>query len=705
MSRASQGLALVGAVVVLICVLVHAAPGDPVDTIAGASGGMSKDLQAELRTQYGLDKPLVVQLGVYLGKVVTGDLGFSYFFDLPVYGLIAAVLIAWLICTTLRVLSSRKSNGLLSQRINVASLVGLAAPVLRTGIMRLVLFAAAPPRSPLWGMPFRRLNARMPLFSNPPHQKGFRMQFEPLRRRAAVATLACAAIAAVLPLQASAQAPKAGGTLIIGTSQVARHLNGAVQSGVATAMPSSQLFASPLRFDDKWNPQPYLAESWKLAEDGKSLTLNLRKNAVFHDGKPITSADVAFSIMAIKANHPFQTMLGPVEKVDTPDPHTAIIRMSEPHPAILLAMSPALCPILPKHIYGDGKELKSHPRNSADVVGSGPFKFVEFRSGQRIVLERFDKFFLPGKPYLERVIFNIIPDSSSLVLGLQRGDLQMVPFLTVSTDLARLKDDKSIVLTSRGYEGAGPLNWLAFNLEKKPMSDLKVRQAIAHSIDKSFITKALMRGFATPADGPIVASSPFAVTDLTRYPLDLKKAAALLDEAGYKANSDGERFKLTIDYLPGADDQQRNVAEYLRSQLKKVGITLEVRTSADFPSWAKRIASHDFDLTMDIVFNWGDPVIGVHRTYLSTNIRPIIWTNTQSYKNTKVDELLNTAGGILDPVKRKAYYATFQKIITDELPIVYINVSPYHTAASKTIGNVPTTIWGPMSPYDEVYLK
>lgn len=507
------------------------------------------------------------------------------------------------------------------------------------------------------------------------------------------------------PLIAAAQTPKSGGTLVVGTAQVARHLNGAVQSGVATAMPSTQLFASPLRFDDKWNPQPYLAESWKLAEDGKSLTLNLRKNAVFHDGKPVTSADVAFSIMAIKANHPFQTMLGPVEKVDTPDAHTAIIRMSEPHPAIVLAMSPALCPILPKHIYGDGKDLKTHPRNSADIVGSGPFKFVEFKSSQRIVLERFDKFFLPGKPYLDRVIFNIIPDASSLSLGLQRGDLQMVPFFSASTELVRLKEEKDLVLTARGYEGPGPLNWLAFNLEKKPMSDIKVRKAIAHAIDKNFITKALMRGFATPADGPIVASSPFAITDLVKYPLDLKKAAALLDEAGYKANADGERFKLTVDYLPGVDEQQRVVAEYLRSQLKKVGIAIEVRTSADFPSWAKRIASRDFDMTMDIVYNWGDPVIGVHRTYLSTNIKPIVWTNTQSYRNPQVDELLNTAGGILDPIKRKAYYATFQKIVTDELPIVYINVMPSHTVTNKKVGNVPMGIWGPVSPYDDVFLK
>ena len=498
--------------------------------------------------------------------------------------------------------------------------------------------------------------------------------------------------------------PKRGGTLVVGTTQTPRHLNGAVQSGIATAMPSTQLFASPLRFDDQWKPQPYLAERWTLAEDGKSLTLYLRKGAVFHDGKPITSADVAFSIMAIKANHPFQTMLGPVERVETPDAQTAIIRMSAPHPAIVLAMSPALCPILPKHIY-EGGDLKNHPRNSADVVGSGPFKLVEFKPNQRVVLERFDKFFLPGKPYLDKVVFNITPDSSSLMLSLERGDIQVLPFATVPSDLKRIATNPNIALTSKGYEGIGPLNWLAFNMEKKPLDNLKVRQAIAHALDRNFITKALMGGFAQVSEGPIVESSPFAVKDVTRYAFDLKKSAALLDEAGFKAGANGERFKLTIDYLPNNDDQQKIVAEYVRAQLKKVGVTVEVRASADFPAWAKKIASHDFDLTMDVVFNWGDPIIGVHRTYLSSNIKPIVWTNTQSYRNAQVDELLNTAGGILNPTKRKAYYATFQKIVTEELPIYYVNAVPYHTAANKKVGNVPSTIWGPMSPYDEVFLK
>lgn len=528
--------------------------------------------------------------------------------------------------------------------------------------------------------------------------------FTSVRRGASV--LAAAAAVALLATPATAQDIKRGGTVVVGTTQVARHLNGAVQSGVATAYSSTQLFASPLRFDDQWNPQPYLAESWKLADDGMSLTLNLRKNAVFHDGKPITSADVAFSIMAIKEHHPFKTMFAPVKGVDTPDEHTAVIRLSQPHPAIVLAMSPALCPILPKHIYDDGQDLKNHPRNSQDVVGSGPFRLVTNEPGRRVVMERFDKFFIEGRPYLDQLIVSINPDSASLMLGLERGDIQVIPLVTQSTDLRRLSENRDVTLTDKGYEGIGGLNWLAFNLEREPLSDLRVRKAIATAIDKKFITKALMGGFAKPADSPIAPGSPFYAPDeLVLYPTDLKKAAAMLDEAGYKAGAGGERFKLTIDFLPPGGEQQKNVAEYVRAQLKKIGIAVEVRTSADFPSWAKRLASHDFDMSMDTVFNWGDPVIGVARTYLSSNIRPIVWTNTQSYRNEEVDRLLDDAGKEVDTAKRKALYARFQHIVSDELPILFINASPYHTAARRNVGNVPASIWGPMSPYDEVYLK
>ncbi len=163
-SRLLQGLALVLAVVILNFVLVHAAPGDPVETIAGASGGMSPELMAQLRAQYGLDRPLPVQLGVYLGKVLQGDLGYSYFFNLPVTSMIAervpatlllvlsAVLLAFVVGTALGVLSSRKPNGALSQFITVLSMVGFAAPVFWVGIMLVILFASVLPILPVAGM-------------------------------------------------------------------------------------------------------------------------------------------------------------------------------------------------------------------------------------------------------------------------------------------------------------------------------------------------------------------------------------------------------------------------------------------------------------------------------------------------------------------------------------------------------------------------
>ena len=154
---------------------------------------------------------------------------------------------------------------------------------------------------------------------------------------------------------------------------------------MATGFPGAQLFAAPLRYDTDWTPQPYLAESWEVSDDGMSVTLNLVKDAKFHDGQPITSEDVAFSVDVIKEHHPFKAMFAPVETVETPDAHTAILKLSKPHPALMLAMSSQLMAIIPKHVYGDGQNPKAHPQNIENVVGSGPFKLTEFKSGEHII--------------------------------------------------------------------------------------------------------------------------------------------------------------------------------------------------------------------------------------------------------------------------------------------------------------------------------
>jgi len=495
-----------------------------------------------------------------------------------------------------------------------------------------------------------------------------------------------------IPLHVAAQAAK-GGVLVIGTTQRARHLNSAVQSGTATMMPAAQLFASPLRMDKNWKPQPYLAERWDLSPDNRSVTLHLRKDAVFHDGKPITSEDIKFSIETIQANHPFKTMYAPVNAVTVSDPHTAVIRLSEPHPALLLAMSTSLTPIIPKHIFGDGTDVKVHPRNS-NPVGSGPFKLVEHRPGEHIIMERFDDFFLKGLPKLDRVIVLQFKDPTSMLLAFEKGEIDLHGELTDPRDLARARKVPGVRIVDNAAPAIGPLIWLAFNTKNPKLADKRVRQAINYALDKKLLVDTLLGGVHTRATGPIAKGSPFHITDVEKYDYNIAKANQLLDAAGVKAGADGTRFAIEIDSIPGVNDM-KTVQEYAKPALAKIGIDVTVRLSPDFPTWARRVASLQFEMTVDSVWNWGDPVIGVHRSWLSSNIKPgVIWSNTQSYSNAKVDELLAAAGQEMNEAKRKALYKDVQKLVVDDCPVAFLYEITNRQASLGKVASAPDGIWG-----------
>jgi len=511
-------------------------------------------------------------------------------------------------------------------------------------------------------------------------------------------------VSTILAFGAQAEEPVRGGTLIHTLYDTPRHLNPAVQSGIATGAPGAQLFAAPLRYDEDWTPQPYLAESWEWSDDGLSMTLKLVEGATFHDGAPITSEDVAFSIKTVQENHPFKTMFAPVTSVDTSDPLTAVINLSQPHPALLLAMSSHLLPIIPKHVYGDGQDIKTHPQNSENVVGSGPFKLVEFNRDQNIVLERYDDFFMEGRPYLDRVVYRIIKDPSARTISLENGEVHMSTFENTVRNITRMKKNPNLTVTDDGYAAVGALFWLAFNTKSEgPVSDKAVRQAIAYAIDKNFIMKALDQGLSKEAKTGIHPESPLYDGTVNAYEVDLDKANALLDEAGFPKGADGKRFSISIDY---GNTGAKQYAEFTKASLAKVGIDVSVNSFVDFPTWAQKISNYDFDMTWDSVFNWGDPVIGVHRTYSSDNIKKgVIWSNTQQYSNPRVDELMELAGKEVDFDKRKALYSEFQQIIAEDMPIYYATAIPYHTIYNDKVGNPPLGIWASGSPYDRVYLK
>lgn len=521
---------------------------------------------------------------------------------------------------------------------------------------------------------------------------------------AAIAPLAIAAVMALAP--AAHAEPKAGGTLTSFTSGF-RSLNPAVQSGSATGMPGSQIFAGLIQVGDDYKIEPYLAKSWSVADDQLSVTFTLVDGAKFHDGAPITSEDVKFSLEATKANHPFGTaMFGNVASVETPDATTVIVTLAKPVPGLLLSLQPLLMPILPKHIYGDGQELKTHPRNMENVVGSGPFKVEENNPAERLVLVKNDDFFIKDRPYLDRIVFPVVKDPLTRVLMLEKGEIDLAPFSGVRpTDAKRLEAAEGVNITTDGYGAIGYIHYLELNLRDKPFSDRKVREALALAIDTDFLAKVIFGGRTVPGTGPLHTGNPFYSADVPSYDRDMEKAGAMLDAAGYPVGDTGLRFSFTLDVPSWALQAHVPMAEYIQATLKKLNIGVELRRAPDFGTWVKRIAAWDYEATMNGSFNYPDPTIGVHRHFACDNIRNVIWSNTQGYCDPAMDEMLAAAAVETDFAKRKAVYAKIQAKAVEDLVFIYMPQDFTATVYSDKVGNLPSTPFGALAPWYDVYLN
>jgi len=503
--------------------------------------------------------------------------------------------------------------------------------------------------------------------------------------------------------------PVRGGTLVMATSQVGPGINHGVASGVGIGNVSSKIFASLVHLDANWDPQPYLAESWDVSDDQMTVTLNLVGGATFHDGAPITSADVKFSIEVVKNNHPFTGMWAPVDSIDTPDDLTVVLNLANPHPALWIAMSDVLMPIMPKHIMDDGtaiNEMKGHPNNTAALegdliaVGSGPFVLTEWSNTEKIVMEAYEDFFIPGRPYLDSIIYVITPNEDTMMLGLESGEFDTGGYASV-TNAEKVANNPDLVANPDELSGVGSLNHLQFNMSNDIIGDLRVRQAIAYTIDRDFVINSLHQGQTEELLGGIHPSSPFYNPDVERYDVDLDKARSLLAEAGY---ADG--LELKIHYIPGPNEQQLYVAEYIALALAEVGVDAEVVQSADLPSWAGIFfgGPDAWHMTMNAYFNWGDPVIGVQRAYVCANIRPGVFVNNSAYCNEEVDEILYAAAAETDFDARKALYDEFQVITAVELPFYGINALPIYGAHQAYVKNMPLGTWGSLSGMENVWL-
>lgn len=466
--------------------------------------------------------------------------------------------------------------------------------------------------------------------------------------------------------------PVRGGTITVAQLVEASILSSAFDTATQVQIVSTKMIEGLISYEHNFKPIPRLATAWTVSPDGLRISFTLRQGVQWHDGKPFTSQDVAFSVMEVwkKLHGRGRLTYANVTTVETPDPHTAILVLSKPSPYIMNALAAMESGVLPAHVY-EGTDIRANPANLAPI-GTGPFKFKSWARGQNVVLERNPNYWDPGKPYLDQIIFQLIPDAGARAAAIESGqaDLSYQSSVPLS-DAKRLKSLPTIEVTDKGYAYQSTQMMMEFNFDRPYVKDLKVRRAIAHAIDPAFPTSVVWYDFGLPATGPIHQNLVnFYTADVPRYEPSIDIANKLLDEAGYKRGAGGIRFKLTIDPLAFGDTYLRT-AEYVKQQLGDIGIDLSIRNQ-DFGAYVRRVyTDYDFDMTVVGVTQSADPTIGIQRFYLSTNcVKGAAFSNAGHYNDPEVDRLLIAGQSEMDPAKRKALFVDFQKIVMRDLPIL-----------------------------------
>ncbi len=476
--------------------------------------------------------------------------------------------------------------------------------------------------------------------------------------------------------------PQPGGTLVIAITEDPGHFNPGITTSFSVHAVTGSLFNGLVELDDNANPQPDLAVSWDVNDDSTSYTFTLADGVEWHDGTPFTSADVKFSFEEILLNFHSRTKAGlenVLASIETPDDVTVVFNFTEPYAPLLQRLNSTEAPILPKHVYEGVADPQAADENLSPV-GTGPFVFESYEIDTQVTMSRNENYFKDDLPYVDQVVFRVIPDQNTQVLALEEGEVDFI-WRVPGSDVERLAADPDITLhqLNSGPGGGFCIPTVTFNLDREIFDDIRVRQAIAHAVDREQILAQAVFGQGKVATGPINSEMEFAYTDdVTMYPRDVDGANALLDEAGLTAGDDGTRFGLNLLLFPTFS----KYGEIMRENLAEVGIDLEVvplERSAFLP---RVFGERDFDMNIISYCNNSDPTIGVSRMYVSDNIGDIPFSNGAGYVNPTIDDLFARGATAATVEERAAAYAEIQQILTDELPYWWLVESKF-TAGSR----------------------
>ena len=495
-----------------------------------------------------------------------------------------------------------------------------------------------------------------------------------------------------LPTVTRAQDAPAGGRLIVAADSEPKNLNPAIVASNGVFFVASKVI-EPLAeasFEGKDGLSPRLATAWEGSDDGLSVTFKLRAGVTWHDGKPFTSADVAFSALSVWK--PLQNLgrivFANLETVETPDAATAVFRFSRPTPLQLIRNAlPVVSSVIPKHLY-EGTDIAANPAN-VQLVGTGPFRFAEYKPGEYYRLTRNDAYWGKPQPNLDEIVFRVLPDRAGAGAALEAEEIQLAAFSAVPlTDLDRISRVPGIKVITKGYEALTYQLVVEINHRRKELADLKVRQAIAHAIDKKFVVDTIFLGYAAAATGPVPKNAPeFYDADVPTYDFDVAKANALLDEAGYAKDADGKRFSLKLRPAPYFNET-RQFGDYLRQALAAVGIDAEI-VNADSAAHQKAVyTDHDFDLAVAPPVFRGDPAISTTILVQSGIPAGVGFSNQGGYANAELDAVIAKAAETIDTARRTELYRQFQKLVAADLPLINVAEWGFITVARDSVLNV-----------------
>lgn len=449
----------------------------------------------------------------------------------------------------------------------------------------------------------------------------------------------------------------AQGALWFGLSAEPSTLDTVVQPGTAARTVKLAIHRGLVNYGIDGKISPELAESYEISEDAKTYTFRLR-DAKFHDGSPVTAADVKATIEHIldpSGKAAFRNELSIIDTVETPDDKTVVLKLKSPSVALIGYLA------LPESVIVPAAWLAANKDDpTAEPIGAGPFTFSEWTRGQEIVLEKFDDYYKEGKPSLDELRFVFYGDENTRVNALKSGDVDIIDYVPAK-DAEALKAGPDTELLST----YGPFMALQFNTRFEPFSKPEVRQAIAYAVDRNAIINTAFNGIGAPIWGLAIPEGYMGYSGAKKnyFSYDIAKAKELMAKAGYP---DGFEARLL------ASSQyafHQNTAVAIQSELAKIGI----KVTLDLPDWATRMSkAGNADYDFAVLGSLGEIADPDWLTNYYYGGEKLVRTNNSPYfDDPEIDELLDKGRATVDPAERAKVYDQFVDRALELSPIVY----------------------------------